>query len=230
MGKHIKASDRVGTILNGFKVLDWKRENCRTYFYVECPYCKNHVWKRADYIVNPRNMVSCGCYNQTHNQKKPEDITSEVFGRLKAIKPTPRRDSNGSIFWLCECECGNITYASVTSLKTGGVHSCGCLRKESSVKNYKRAGKNIKDKYCIDGTNVNNLTAKIPKNNTSGIKGVGWDKSRRKWTANITFKGTVYYLGRFDNKEMAVEARLEAEKKLYEPFLEWYSESIGNNE
>lgn len=230
MGKHITASDRVGTILNGFKVLDWKRENSRTYFYVECPYCKNHVWKRADYIVNPRNMVSCGCYNQTHNQKKPEDITSEVFGRLKAIKPTPRRDSNGSIFWLCECECGNITYASVTSLKTGGVHSCGCLRKESSVKNYKRAGKNIKDKYCIDGTNVNNLTAKIPKNNTSGIKGVGWDKSRRKWTANITFKGTVYYLGRFDNKEMAVEARLEAEKNLYEPFLEWYSESIGNNE
>lgn len=38
--KYTKAEDLVGTTYKGFKVLDCKRENRRSFLQVECPYCK----------------------------------------------------------------------------------------------------------------------------------------------------------------------------------------------
>lgn len=73
-------------------------------------------------------------------------------------------------------------------------------------------GKNLVEKYVVDGTNVNNLTSKISKANTSGIKGVSWNKSREKWEVQITFKGKNYHLGRYDRIEDAAEIRAIAEK------------------
>lgn len=36
----MKSSDRIGTIVNNLKILDYKRESKRTYFYIECQICK----------------------------------------------------------------------------------------------------------------------------------------------------------------------------------------------
>ena len=52
-------------------------------------------------------------------------------------------------------------------------------------------------------------------NNTSGYIGVGWDKSRNKWQANIKVKGKKIYLGRFTNIEDAIIVRKNAEKLYY---------------
>lgn len=51
----------------------------------------------------------------------------------------------------------------------------------------------------------NALNAKIRLNNTSGVKGVAWNKAARKWIAQIgyTKHGTYKYLGSFDDKEKA---------------------------
>lgn len=81
-------------------------------------------------------------------------------------------------------------------------------------------------KQCIDGTNIRSLTMKKPKTNTSGIKGVSWDKSRNKWLAQIEFKGKHYYLGRYANKEDAREAREKAEKEMFGKFLEEHKEYV----
>jgi hypothetical protein len=40
--------------------------------------------------------------------------------------------------------------------------------------------------------------------NTSGVKGVSWSKTRRKWTARVALHGKVK-CGYFDNKEVAAE-------------------------
>lgn len=87
------------------------------------------------------------------------------------------------------------------------MRSCGCLGKENSRKNGKIAGNNTKETYCIEGTNVNNLIAGMPKNNKSGVKGVYWDSKREKWVAQIGFKGKNYRLGRYNRLEDAKEAR-----------------------
>ena len=49
--------------------------------------------------------------------------------------------------------------------------------------------------------------------NTSGVKGVKWNKSRKKWEANINVNKKRHYLGLYDIFEEAVNARKEAEKR-----------------
>ncbi len=219
--RYTSASELVGKEIKGFKVLDWKTEKGRAYLLVVCPLCKKQKWMRRDLINDPKTR-SCGCYNISKNQFKNEDITGKTFGRLTAIRPTDKKVSNGATIWECRCSCGNITYSSIGLLKKGGVRSCGCLSTENSIKNGKNAGKTIKEEYCIAGTNINNLTAKIRKNNTSGIKGVCWDKRRNKWLAQIRFQGHNYHLGRYTKIEDAAEARKEAEKNIFGDFLDWY--------
>ena len=49
-------------------------------------------------------------------------------------------------------------------------------------------------------------------NNTSNYVGVYWDKSTKKWKAEIQIRGKKKHLGRFLNKEDAITARKNAEK------------------
>ena len=211
------ASDRVGSEINGFKILDVKRENNRTLALAECPFCHEAKWMRLDSLDT---KASCGCF-----RKNAANLTGQYFGRLKALYPTSkRRKSNGTIIWVCECECGNKVEVSTQDLIRNGVRSCGCLAKETAHSNGIRVGKIIAEQYCIDNTNINRLYAHMPQNNTSGIKGVHWDKKRHKWCAQIVFKGKHYSLGRYDKKEDAIEVRKIAEKNLHENFVEWYAE------
>lgn len=212
--------------INGFVIKDAKRENSKTYLLVICPYCQQQKWMRADGIISGR-YVSCGCYNIKHNYIKSFDLTNKKFGRLTAKYATQNKASNGSILWFCECECGNTTLVSAANLTKGRVKSCGCLQREANSNTGKVSGKNIKDNYCMDGTNIDRLIAKIPKNNTSGIKGVTWDKARQKWVAQIEFQGKRYNLGRFVYKEDAREAREIAEKELFGNILEKYKKMKG---
>lgn len=57
---------------------------------------------------------------------QPANIAGMKFGLLTAIKPTDKRASNGSIIWLCKCDCGNFTEVSVGQLMREHTLSCGC--------------------------------------------------------------------------------------------------------
>jgi hypothetical protein len=48
------------------------------------------------------------------------------------------------------------------------------------------------------------------RNNTSGLRGVSWNRERRKWAAQICIQGRQCNLGRFDTKEDAFRAVLRA--------------------
>lgn len=58
----------------------------------------------------------------------------------------------------------------------------------------------------------NNRHTRLRQNNTSGVKGVSFDKRCDKWRASITVDRVQYNLGRFYKFEDAVAARVEAEK------------------
>ena len=64
----------------------------------------------------------------------------------------------------------------------------------------------------------NMIASKTYSNNTSGRKGVYWDKSRNKWFVTITANKKTYNVGRFDNFEDAVKAREETEKIYHKEF------------
>lgn len=61
----------------------------------------------------------------------------------------------------------------------------------------------------------NNMNKGLQSNNTSGVTGVVWDKSRNRWLASIKVNGKNIFLGRFTNFEDTVKARKEAEEKYF---------------
>jgi len=183
MAKKVKVSDRVGTTIGYLNILDWKRENNRSYFFVECELCRSRKWMRSDGIINGRNQ-SCGCLREK-TQFQQDNLSGKKFGRLTAIKSTERRSENGSVIWNCECECGGHKDISASDLVGGRVKSCGCIRDELQTK----LGNNlasITKEYSVEGTNVRNLTMRTRKDNTSGHTGVSWN--RDKWKSQIKFK------------------------------------------
>ena len=70
---------------------------------------------------------------------------------------------------------------------------------------------NRKDNLRICSTRQNTMNQDVSKNNTSGITGVGWDKSSNKWIAYIKVNYRQITLGRFTNLDDAIQARMDAE-------------------
>lgn len=56
----------------------------------------------------------------------------------------------------------------------------------------------------------NNMNSGKQKNNTSGFKGVSWNKPKKKWIAQISINGVTTHLGYFDTAEEAYKAYCEA--------------------
>jgi len=67
----------------------------------------------------------------------------------------------------------------------------------------------------------NQFNQRIPKNNTSGIKGVFWENGRagsKNWRVVVTAYGQVHRLGRFYSKEAAAEAASAKRAELHGAF------------
>ncbi len=59
---------------------------------------------------------------------------------------------------------------------------------------------------------------KISKNNISGIKSVGWVKSRNKWVVKLRVNGKQKFIGHFDDLELAELVAIEARIKYHGEF------------
>ena len=65
----------------------------------------------------------------------------------------------------------------------------------------------------------NNVNSKISCRNTSGFKGVNWNKQSNSWRASIRVNGRAKYLGNFSTPEEASEAYTFAAEILYGEFV-----------
>lgn len=65
------------------------------------------------------------------------DLTGKVFGRLTVLKrePKPEGSRDRHSRWLCKCSCGEVIVTTSDNLLSGGTKSCGCIKKETSIKN-----------------------------------------------------------------------------------------------
>jgi hypothetical protein len=64
----------------------------------------------------------------------------------------------------------------------------------------------------------NQHNRKTNANNTSGYKGVSWNKALKKWTARITLERKIIHLGYFANVEEAAEVVRKAREELHGDF------------
>jgi len=74
---------------------------------------------------------------------------------------------------------------------------------------------NRKQNLRICTQQQNTFNSKLPVTNNSGIKGVYWCNKRLKWVAQISHNGKTIPLGRYDNFQLAVNARISKEKEIF---------------
>lgn len=197
------------------------KRNGRRYWHCVCD-CGKECDVQAGHLKSGHTK-SCGCYRREASRSRKLDLTGQRFGRLLVLCQLPEKKGKEAL-WECRCDCGNTCICQTDNLRRGTTRSCGCFQEEQRRENMKTAI------HFVDGTCVERIASRKPfSTNTSGHRGV-YRRENGSWRATIGFKGKVYNLGSFHRIEDAVNARLEAEKELYVPFLEKHgkkNDSVG---
>ena len=165
-----------------------------------CKHCGKNF--KAKYVN--RKYCSRECMGK-NRIKQYNDLIGKRFGRLVVVKRESKDTRHPHL--ICNCDCGNQISVNIEHLLTGRTRSCGCLR--------------IKNTF-VENTSLNTINSKIRSDNTSGIRGVSWCKSKNKWNAQIGFKKKKYNLGYYTNIQEAIKARKNAEEEFFKPILEKY--------
>jgi len=211
--------ERTGETMGHFKLLEYKydTEKKRHFYFTHCALCDETKWMNYKNITK-RKRDGCGCQWRVKHRK---DITGQTFGRLTAIRPSEKSCHTG-VIWECECSCGNEVLLPTSRLLCGKTRSCGCFQ----VDTFTQSCNDLAERVLVEGTRLTALIMKVPKNNTSGVKGVSWIKESQKWKTVIKFQGKVIQLGRFEDIEDAIKARQKAEEKYFKPILEKYKDRL----
>jgi len=199
------------------------------------------------------------------------------FNKLTVVKRCGTAN-NGSVLWLCMCECGNAIKVRSCNLRSGHTRSCGkCSINTFTMKDEIIIGNTANDesfifdtkffdmvkKYswyvdergCVK-TNINgkilrlhnlimgktkleidhinnnpsdnrianlrfathqqnSFSRPIRADNTSGYKGVYFNKKVRKYQSTIVFEGKQNYIGLFDSAKEAAKAYNQKATELF---------------
>ncbi|WP_390406439.1 alcohol dehydrogenase [Lacticaseibacillus jixiensis] len=150
------------------------------------------------------------------------DMTGQHYGRLTVMGYAGRDEHNGNALWRCECECGNTIVTDGYRLRHGSTTSCGCWRREVSVVNAMKNPAFVANIGAHDGfgvmDGVNLQASLIPRrNNRSGVPGVSFDKTSKRWVARLMLRGKYLLNQMFDSYSDAVAARRQAEQMYLTP-------------
>ena len=167
----------------------------------------------------------------------PKAQPGDKYGALTLIEDTGRRNTSGSVYWRCKCECGNYVTRAwdviTVSLIRGHRISCGCQNPankaiyENNKDNPKRIERYYEGIGQIDGTTIAGICRhNINKNNTSGVRGVTWSKREKKWRARLVIAGKEH-CSYFNTKEKAIAYRKHLEETYFAPVVEKYNEQKG---
>lgn len=88
---------------------------------------------------------------------------------------------------------------------------------------------NRKENLRLSDSSENGMNRGKNKNNTSGVKGVMFDKSRGKYTAVIVTRGKSKRVGRYKTKGLAAVAYAKASLRLHGKFSPFYRKQAALN-
>lgn len=146
------------------------------------------------------------------------DLTGQHIGSLTVLGRSDKYATRGKRrvrLWECKCDCGAITYKAIDTLMAGVESSCAeCAQKHNAACAIKNAG-------FIDGTQLSKIQNMKPSAaNTSGCRGVSFNKKTLRWEAQIKFRGKRTRLGSYKNFDDAVLVRKKAEQAIFGEFLD----------
>lgn len=183
------------------------------------------------YNLKSGHTKSCGCFNsecasKRHKQYNTYDLSGE-YGIGYTNKgeefyfDLEDYDKVSQCSWS-ENDNGYIITYTINRKKAIRLHRYimnleTCSYPIIDHKNNKKFD-NRKDNLRIANQQTNQINRKENKNNKSGIKGVSLDKRNNKYYARIMINGKNIFLGYFENKEEAKEARDKAEQNYFGEF------------
>ena len=112
----------------------------------------------------------------------PRDLTGIRFTLLVALRCVGKC-SNGSLLWMCKCDCGKKLPVPACRLTTGKRHSCGCYRSKQTIERLKTHPVwNTGKTYTIKGTDDVFSSRKawneaVKKAFGDRCQNCGWDKA-----------------------------------------------------
>lgn len=128
-------------------------------------------------------------------RQKWQMIPGQRFGRLVLVSRI-RKIHNYQYLWLCQCDCGNTKEVSASYLYYDVTRSCGCLMKESSIKN----GRIVALPYGLAARN-----AVLQKYKNGALtRNLKWELSNEK--AYELFEGECHYCGRIKQNMQQAKA------------------------
>ena len=84
------------------------------------------------------------------NRKNYEEIIGERYGKLTIVGY--KKEKGKKAIAICKCDCGGTKETQYTNLTIGKTMSCGCVLKESRLKNLEG-----REKHGLSGTKIFNV-------------------------------------------------------------------------
>lgn len=169
--------------------------------------------------VKRKTVKNAAAYSMTAKEQRANSLIGTTFGEVTVIDVFMRC---GKRYAKVKCSCGKYFDVTVNNLIRGKTLRCReCHDKVVTSK--------FKENECVEGTALCQLTQKVRTDNTTGVKGVWFDKRSGKYCAEIRLSGKKHWIGSFYDLNEAKKARERAEEDLFFPVLEKYGRDIPNN-
>ena len=190
-------------------------KNGKTMWYCKCD-CGNFTDVSGD-LLNSGKTKSCGCLAGRPNREK-KNLIGKRFGKLTVVEYIGKIDGKHN-YWKCLCDCGEYVYRPTDKLTDGTECMCeACAEKHAAERMRENAG-------YVGGTQISRIRTDRPiATNSSGVRGVYFDRRTGRWRARLKFKGKLMSFGSYANFEDAVKARKQAEAEYFGEFLTQYNE------
>lgn len=206
----------------------------RRYYICRCSKCGNITSVRGENLLSG-NTTGCGCdmYEKSggaikkHNDMVYDNDLHCYVGKLSNtdalfIIDEDDFDTVSKYCWY-ENNCGYaVTRISKSRqillhrLIMFGIDGAVSDIKIDHINRNKLDCRKINMRTCTDAENV--LNRGLSSRNKSGVTGVIWRPNEKKWQAYICKDRRCISLGYYTNKDDAVCARIEAEKRLFKDF------------
>ena len=195
-------------------------------------------WVEDNLVYIDGDLKNCAISNLCKPDNKPQELTQDILKQYLTYDP-----DTGDFYWKKRSlkSFTNRTIASqwnnkIAGTKAATLHPYGYMRIKINLTSY--SAHRIAWLYMTGAwpsehidhinhdrsdnrfINLREVTAKdntrnvsLYKNNRSGVHGVGWCDTRRKWTSGIGFNNRHIWLGAYETLLDAAAARKAAEVK-----------------
>lgn len=141
MSKLIDLKDQVFGRLRVIEKDQTKKTNSGSYWICQCE-CGNIKSVKSS-ALRRGETTSCGCYRKEQvakikREQSEQEMLNQRFGKLIVKARSERKGSGGELYWICQCDCGNLIEVRGHDLRRQDENrtvSCGCFHRSIGATN-----------------------------------------------------------------------------------------------